>query len=315
MDKNSLVSIAMTTYNGEKYLKEQLDSIYAQTYKHIEVVVTDDGSTDNTVSILEGYANTYGLRYYINKKRLGYVKNFEKAISLCQGAYIALSDQDDIWYEERLEMYMKHIQDADLVFSEDELIDENGNSLGFLLENVQKVEVSDYRMFFYNCHIYGHSMLFRKELVNKIVPIPDIGYDAWIAIVAAKYGKVKFLDRVLTKYRQHFDSVSGYIRRERSLFDKIFHPIDWRTYKRWNEDRLRRLRILKEIFPEDRELIVKMMNYYSHTNRLQAVAFALIHINEIVNQKGLLRKIKYILLPLIAPKSGISRSYGMDNYA
>ena len=92
-----LISIAIATYNGEKYLEEQLDSIYAQTYKNIEVIVTDDCSSDKTVEILKKYYKSHGLKYVINETNLGFVKNFEKAISLCRGDYIALSDQDDIW--------------------------------------------------------------------------------------------------------------------------------------------------------------------------------------------------------------------------
>ena len=100
--QNKLVSIAMATYNGEKYLKEQLDSIYAQTYKDIEVIVCDDCSSDKTVEILDEYKEKYGLKYYINEKNLGFKKNFEKAISLCSGDFIALADQDDIWIENKI---------------------------------------------------------------------------------------------------------------------------------------------------------------------------------------------------------------------
>lgn len=80
-----MISIALAAYNGEKFLRKQLDSIYAQTYKDIEVVACDDCSLDGTVSILKEYENKYGLRLYCNEKNLGYIKNFEKVISLCKG--------------------------------------------------------------------------------------------------------------------------------------------------------------------------------------------------------------------------------------
>src|SRR5574344_2136916 len=98
-----MISLALPTYNGEKYLREQLDSIFNQTMVPEEIVVVDDRSTDSTIQILEEYKQKYGLKYYINEQNLGYNKNFEKAITLCQGDYIALCDQDDVWLPEKIE--------------------------------------------------------------------------------------------------------------------------------------------------------------------------------------------------------------------
>ena len=91
------ISVALASYNGGNYLKEQLESIYAQSLLPNEVIVCDDCSTDNSIEILNAYKEKHCLRYFINEKNLGFVKNFDKAISLCSGDYIALSDQDDVW--------------------------------------------------------------------------------------------------------------------------------------------------------------------------------------------------------------------------
>ena len=91
--QNPLVSIALCTYNGARYLQEQIDSILAQTYQNIEIIVVDDCSQDTTISILEHYANSANLKYVINEKNKGFVKSFERAISLCEGEYILLSDK------------------------------------------------------------------------------------------------------------------------------------------------------------------------------------------------------------------------------
>ena len=99
-----MISIALPTYNGEKYIREQLDSIYNQTLVPDEVVVVDDCSTDNTVNILEEYSQRYGLKYFVNDSNIGYNKNFEKAIRLCAGDYIALSDQDDVWFPTKIQV-------------------------------------------------------------------------------------------------------------------------------------------------------------------------------------------------------------------
>src|SRR5688572_32515873 len=98
-----LVSIAIATYNGEKFLRQQLDSIYAQSYPNIEVVVSDDRSTDATAGVLEEYRRRHGLAYGVNETRLGYPRNFERAASMCRGAYIAFADQDDIFLPHKIE--------------------------------------------------------------------------------------------------------------------------------------------------------------------------------------------------------------------
>ena len=99
-----MISVAMATYNGEKFIREQLDSILAQTITDWELIVCDDVSTDSTIAILEEYANKDGrIQIHKNKVNLGFKRNFEKAISLCSGDYIALCDQDDIWKHDKVE--------------------------------------------------------------------------------------------------------------------------------------------------------------------------------------------------------------------
>ncbi len=101
-----MISVAMTTYNGERYIEEQLESIRKQTCKVDEIIIIDDGSTDHTVDIVHHYAEKYpecGIRLEQNETNLGYKKNFHKAISLCQGDIIFLCDQDDCWFEEKVE--------------------------------------------------------------------------------------------------------------------------------------------------------------------------------------------------------------------
>ena len=105
-----MISIALTTYNGEKFLKEQLDSILNQTYSDYELVVCDDCSTDSTRQILKEYEKKdKRINVFLNNNNLGFKNNFEKAISLCTGEYIALSDQDDIWDEKKLEILLKKV--------------------------------------------------------------------------------------------------------------------------------------------------------------------------------------------------------------
>jgi glycosyltransferase involved in cell wall biosynthesis len=105
--ENCKISVALTSCNGANYLKEQLESVYAQSLLPDEVIVCDDCSTDNSIEILTEYKEKHNLRYFINDKKLGFVKNFEKAISLCSGDFIALSDQDDVWLPKKIEIITK----------------------------------------------------------------------------------------------------------------------------------------------------------------------------------------------------------------
>ena len=123
-------SVALCTYNGEKFLKEQLDSILNQTVKVDEIVVCDDGSTDATVSILNSYKEAFPsiFRVYQNEKNLRSVKNFEKAISLCENEIIFLCDQDDVWKPEKVSVFLEKFRentDVDVFASNAEIVDEN----------------------------------------------------------------------------------------------------------------------------------------------------------------------------------------------
>ena len=104
----------MATYNGEAFIREQMDSILAQSYKNIEVVACDDCSTDGTYEILQEYARKDGrVKCFQNAANLGFKKNFERAITLCSGEFIALSDQDDVWLKEKLEVQLKALKEEE----------------------------------------------------------------------------------------------------------------------------------------------------------------------------------------------------------
>ena len=125
-NNQGLISIAMATYNGGQYLSEQLDSIVNQTYTNIEIVIVDDDSKDNTVEIIKSYQQKYKfIKLYQNPTNLGIVKSFEKAISLCNGDYIALSDQDDVWLPHKLEELVNKIGSSLLIYSDAILVDSN----------------------------------------------------------------------------------------------------------------------------------------------------------------------------------------------
>ncbi|MBE0498207.1 MAG: glycosyltransferase family 2 protein [Campylobacterales bacterium] len=200
------ISIAMTTFNGEKFLQEQLESLLNQTYSNIEILICDDCSTDGTLNILSLYKHVVNLKYIQNKKRLGVAKNFEKVLSLCCGDYIALADQDDIWEKDKIQVLYENIGDALLIHSDAKLIDQNNNVLSesYFLKSNKKLRKNLHEYFFDN-DVTGCTALFKKELLEPALPFPAnvAVHDWWLAICASKHGKIKYLDRPLIAYRQH----------------------------------------------------------------------------------------------------------------
>jgi glycosyltransferase involved in cell wall biosynthesis len=213
-DNGTSVSVALATYNGGRFLREQLDSIYAQTWPGIEVVVSDDLSTDGTLTILEEYRQSHGLRYWVNERNLGFVRNFEKAIALCRGEFIALADQDDVWLPEKLERLMAEIGNASLIYSDAFLIDDEGRELsGSLIttSGVLPVTGTNFRYFVCNSCVTGCTVLFRRSLLGMALPIPECEtyHDWWLALVASRQVGVRYLPVRLVRYRQHGANDTG----------------------------------------------------------------------------------------------------------
>lgn len=200
------ISVAMPTYNGEKYLREQLDSIYNQTMIPDEVVVVDDCSKDGTVDILREYQNKYGLKFCVNEQNLGYNKNFEKAIKLCTGDYIALSDQDDIWFPEKIEESYKTI--SKYPSDKPALVSSFGQQVNADMRAVRH-EVSgfqsgDWHLQLTRYYSQGCTLMMNRKLLEYVIPFPDdIIYDAYIGLIASMIGNREYIGKPLMYYRLH----------------------------------------------------------------------------------------------------------------
>ena len=220
-----ILSVAMCTYNGAQYLQEQLDSIADQTRLPNELVVCDDSSTDTTLQVLERFQEMapFPVRIYRNETNLGSTKNFEKAISLCSGDIIALSDQDDVWMPyklERLEKVLENCPHAGYVFSDALVVDEELRPLGYTMWDRVSFTTRQRRCFKQEHQlevllkhnvVTGATMAFRASLRDLILPIPDQWvHDAWIALLASAAGaRGIFIEESLIKYRQHPSQVIG----------------------------------------------------------------------------------------------------------
>jgi glycosyltransferase involved in cell wall biosynthesis len=206
-----LISIALCTYNGEKYLSEQIESITAQSYTNLEIIIVDDASTDTTFEIVKSYALLDKRIMCIqNETNLGFNKNFEKALGLATGQFIAISDQDDIWEPHKIEMLFEHIGDNWLVFSNSVLMNEDGKTLGRkMLDNFWLADKS-YKALLINNYITGHTLMVSREFLSRILPLPAKGfYDWWIRFIAHYHKRLAFADEVLTRYRQHGQAVTN----------------------------------------------------------------------------------------------------------
>jgi hypothetical protein len=208
----------MCTYNGAEFLPAQLESIVRQSRSADEIVICDDGSTDNTRALLQQFANNPRFQINLNEHNLGTIKNFEQAINLCTGEVIALSDQDDVWREDKLQTIAAAFERnhrTGLVFSDAEIVDENLNSTGRRMwpevgfdDHKRKLVAHERALdvLITGWTVTGATMAFRSAYRNLALPIPtniQMIHDGWIALAVASVADVIAIDQPLIKYRQH----------------------------------------------------------------------------------------------------------------
>lgn len=232
------VTVAMATYNGAKYLEEQLDSILSQTLPPNEIIVCDDSSSDGTWDILERYQSDGLLRYSVNDTRLGYIGNFRRAVSLASpGHYISLSDQDDIWLPGKIEVSMKvmlGLEDGTnpaMVYSDLILVDENKQLLNSSFRN--ELGQGGYQhclnTLLFGGFVNGCTMLMNPLMGSYFSTIPEgefITHDTWIALIAYTFGKVGTVPEALIHYRRHGNNTTDLNGLKKTTrFDRIMAEI------------------------------------------------------------------------------------------
>lgn len=201
-----LVSIAMCTYNGAAYVREQINSIINQTYRNLEIVIVDDLSSDNTLQILKEYQQKDSrIKVYHTEKNIGYNKNFEYAFSLTKADYIAISDQDDIWDLAKIETMMNNWPTGSLfIYSLSGSFYNDDFKSRKPASPVYYSDINDIHSLVFNSPVHGHACMFKKELLNHCTPFPaDIFYDWWISMHAVVIGIVGCLPYTLTWHRVH----------------------------------------------------------------------------------------------------------------
>lgn len=203
-----MISVCVAAYNGSLYIQEQIKSILKQLSEDDELIVSDDGSKDNTISLLEAMKDER-IKIFRNTGRHGVVANFENALNNAIGDYIFLADQDDVWADDKVKNVMKYLMDYDLVVhnlwfmdSDSAISDQDffslHNSRGGFWHNL------------YRNSFMGSCMAFKSDILKYALPFPKNTqwHDMWIGLIAERHGKPLFLDEKLLYYRRHGDNAS-----------------------------------------------------------------------------------------------------------
>ncbi len=222
----STIAIIMATYNGEKYVDEQINSILASNYQDLELFIYDDGSKDNTVSILRNYENQYPekVHVYQNESNLGHLMNFMHALSETTADYVMFSDQDDVWNSNKVAVTIKRMKHMEaqsdketplVVFTDAIVVDQDLNTLNhsfFCSGHLNPYRTDLGHLLMENkligCTVMVNAAL-RRKLLSRQLPKKARYHDWWIALIAASYGKIGFVKEGTLLYRQHGGNVVG----------------------------------------------------------------------------------------------------------
>lgn len=262
-------SVALCTYNGSQFIAEQLQSIFLQSNQPMEIIISDDASTDDTVSVVwktwsefrvRDPANRMVLKILENPTSLGVTFNFQQALETCSGELIALCDQDDVWHPNRLrdaELALANRAGSLLVHSNARLVDERGASLGYTLFKALEVSPVDIRaiqegraldVYLRRNLATGAATMIRRELLASAVPFPsEWVHDEWLAMIAAIQGGVAVITDPLIDYRQHSRNQIG-----------VAEPTLWRKVSRVLQPRGTRNELIWE---RSRVLLVRLSHW------------------------------------------------------
>lgn len=229
------ISVVLATYNGERYIREQLNSIINQTLKPKEIILVDDNSSDDTVKIADDVLSKSGIDYYIavHEMNQGVGTTFQDGVKLSNCIYIMLCDQDDVWDSKKIEISiseMQRNQDAVMVVANamitDAYLKESGKNMfeaisfpGVFNDGISvfdKIEAQ--RLLLKRNYVTGMCLITKREILFSAIPFSkNMTHDAWIAWCATSYGSIIFLEQALVKYRQHDGNVIGINKKSESL--------------------------------------------------------------------------------------------------
>ena len=213
MAKLPLVSVVLCTFNGEKYLEEQLNSILTQTYSSLEIIICDDTSTDSTQKIIAAYAlKDTRIQYFFNDSNIGVNRNFEQGFGKTTGQFIAIADQDDIWKPEKIQKQLALFTADDIILVHTSSAIFSGATLPvnkLVNKAVILMEGNDFRRLLLRNSISGHNIIFRSTLLDLAIPFPRfVYYDWWLCQVATVKGNIAASAEVLAFQRKHDTNIT-----------------------------------------------------------------------------------------------------------
>lgn len=201
----------MATFNGAKFLEQQINSILAQLGPDDELIISDDGSTDNTMSLIYGL-NDDRIKIVFNNGVSDYSSNFNNAIDKSVGDIIFLADQDDIWLQGKVKRCLQELEEADFVVHNAKMVDSQLQDIFPSYFDYRKVKVGFFSNF-YKIGYLGCCMAFKRKVLNKAIPMPLVSkvitHDSWLTLVAEFYFKVKLIHEPLILYRRHGANISN----------------------------------------------------------------------------------------------------------
>jgi len=222
---NPNVEILLASYNGEKYIGEQIESIIFQDYSNWSLIIRDDGSSDRTVEIIRKYISQFPLKIkllYDDNRNLGSTQNFGRLIAQSTSKYIMLCDQDDVWIPNKVSLSIHRILELEkqnkgkpiLVFTDLMIVDENLELLSKSFWESQKINparAKNYLKYSALNIITGCTMIFNEAAKNAIIPIPRVNviHDYWIGLNVSYYGIIDYIEVKTVMYRQHDKNVMG----------------------------------------------------------------------------------------------------------
>lgn len=228
-----MISVCLATYNGEKYIEEQLKSILTQIEENDEIIIFDDNSKDNTTEIVKQF-NDKRIKLYINDHTVGYTKNFELSLEKASGDIIFLSDQDDIWMHDKVSVSINYLRKNDFVVSDSTIVDKDLNLIRashFIMHSTRKGFITNLLFPRY----IGACMAFRKEVLLKSLPFPSnsklIAHDYWICLIAEAYFCTSLIKKPLILYRRHQNNASTGGNKSKNT---LTHKIHVRLYVIYN---------------------------------------------------------------------------------
>ena len=238
--KNMRISVCMATFNGDKFIKVQLASILKQLSETDEIIISDDGSSDETINIILAFSDSRiklvhndlsQLQPAKQSKSYQVTKNFENALTYATGDYIFLSDQDDVWEDNKVEdcILLLKGKKCNLVVHDATVVDESGKVIAPSYFEKVKSQTGFFKNIIKNSYL-GCCMIFDRNILLKSLPFPNnlIAHDIWIGLIAERNGKVAFLEKKLIRYQRHSAAVTASgMKSENSLNFKISYRVEF----------------------------------------------------------------------------------------